>query len=275
MNPVDAVAPFTTWMQNTTTEVAIEALILACLLMLFRIAAFIMFLPPFNGQGLPNIVKIGLSVALVFVLAPRYAPQVALILDGTKTSDGAWMQLAYLGIRETALGAGLAWLFGLCLVPVRIAGAWVAQEMGLTMAGLTSPMDQQASNVISQALEAIAVLMFFVLDVHHVMFMMLGQSFEMRPVASRWGMPSWDSVLWSVNLSVDHGFLVIAPIGILLFVVSLTLLITMRVAPQFNFMSWGMALRLFAGIGSLVVFFPEICGAVQHLLTYVGREVMS
>jgi flagellar biosynthetic protein FliR len=144
--------------------------------------------------------------------------------------------------------------------------------MGLTMAGLTSPMDQQASNVISQAMEAVAVLLFFVLDAHHVMFMILGQSFAIRPAASRWSMPSWESVLWSVNLSVDQGFLIIAPIGILLFVVSLALLITMRVAPQFNFMSWGMSLRLAAGMGGLVVFFPEICGAVQHLLVYIGHE---
>ena len=274
MNMSDVGSTFSRWMNETPAALALDSLILACLLMLFRVAAFITFLPPFNGQGLPNIVKIGLSAALVMVLAPRYAPQIALILDRAKSPEVAWMQLAYLGIRETALGAGLAWLFGLCLVPVRIAGAWVAQEMGLTMAGLTSPMDQQASNVISQALEAVAVLLFFALDVHHVMFMMLGQSFEFRPVATRWGMPSWESVLWSVNLSIDQGFLIIAPIGILLFVVSLTLLITMRVAPQFNFMSWGMALRLFAGIGSLVMFFPEICGAVQHLLTFVGREVL-
>lgn len=259
---------------SVPVELALESLILACLLMLFRVAAFIMFLPPFNGQGLPNTVKVGLSLALVVVLAPRYAPQIALVLDHPKSPDAVWLQLAYLGVRETALGAGLAWLFGLCLVPVRIAGAWVAQEMGLTMAGLTSPMDQQASNVISQALEAVAVLLFFVLDVHHVMFMALGQSFEIRPAAAQWGMPSWDTVMWSVSMSVDQGFLVIAPIGILLFVVSLTLLITMRVAPQFNFMSWGMALRLIAGIGSLVMFFPEICGAVQHMLSYVGREVL-
>jgi len=260
---------------NVPMHVALESLILACLLMLFRVAAFIVFLPPFNGQGLPNTVKIGLSLALVIVLAPRDAPQVALVLDLPRASGAVWLQLAYLSVRETALGAGLAWLFGLCLVPVRVAGAWVAQEMGLTMAGLTSPMDQQASNVISQALEATAVLLFFVLNVHHVMFMALGQSFRIRPAADHWGMPSWDTVMWSVSQASDQGFLVIAPIGILLFVVSLTLLITMRVAPQFNFMSWGMTLRLMAGIGGLVMFFPEICGAVQHLLSYVGREVMS
>ena len=250
----------------------IEIMILATLLVLFRIGAFVAFLPPLNGQGIPSTVKIGLSVALTFLLAPRYAPEIALAMGRNSSASGAWVQLAFLTIRETALGAGLAWLFALCLVPVRIGGAWVAQEMGLTMGGLTSPMDQQPTNVVSQMLEALGVMLFFLLDLHHVMFWSLGRSFAVRPAASHWSMPSWETVLWSVTHSIDEGFLVVAPIGILLFVVSLTVLVTMRTAPQFNFMSYGMTLRLMAGLGGLVVFFPELCGAVQQLLTFVGTE---
>ncbi len=256
-------------------SVPLEMVILACLLILFRVGAFIAFLPPLNGQGMPNTVKIGLAISLVLVLAPQHIVQISLSMSGSHTDGGAWMHLAFLTIRETALGAGLAWLFSLCLVPVRVGGAWIAQEMGLTMAGLTSPMDQQSSNVVSQVLEAIAILLFFALDLHHVMFFMLGRSFQLRPAATDWSMPSWDAVLWSVTQSVDQGFLIIGPIGVLLFVASLTVLVTMRTAPQFNFMSYGMTLRLIAGLGGLIVFFPELCGAVQQLLQYVGQEVAS
>ncbi len=251
----------------------IHAMILASLLVLFRVGAFVAFLPPLNGQGLPSTVKIGLAAALTIVLAPRYASEIAVLMDGTTSPAGAWAQLAFLTIRETALGAGLAWLFALCLVPVRVGGAWVAQEMGLTLGGLASPMDQQPSNVVSQLLESLGVMLFLLLNLHHVMFWSLGQSFVVRPAASRWSMPSWESVLWSVTHSINEGFIVIAPIGILLFVISLTVLVTMRTAPQFNFMSYGMTLRLMAGLGGLIVFFPELCGAVERFLTYVGTEV--
>jgi flagellar biosynthetic protein FliR len=253
----------------------IDALLLGCLLILFRVGAFVAFLPPLNGQGMPHTVKIGLAVAMTALLTPQHAFEIAATLNSIHSGTAAWVQLAFLTARETALGAGLAWLFSLCLVPVRIGGAWVAQEMGLTIGGLTSPMDQQSSNVISQLLEALAVVLFFLLNLHHFMFLMLGQSFRLRPTATNWSMPSWETVLWSVTQSIDQGFLVIGPIGILLFVVSLTILITMRTAPQFNFMSYGMTLRLAAGLGSLVLFFPELCGAVQQLLSFAGQEVMS
>ena len=253
----------------------IEVYILATLLILFRVSAFIAFLPPLNGQGVPSTVKIGLSVAITLLLAEHYATGIALTLHLSDTGTGAWLRLAFHGIRETALGVGLAWLFSLCLVPVRIAGAWVAQEMGLTLGGLSSPMDQQPSNVISTALEAVSIILFFVLDLHHIMFYSLGQSFAMRPAASAWSMPSWETVVWSVSHSVDDGFIIVAPIALLLFVISLTILVTMRAAPQFNFMSYGMSLRLIAGLGGLILFLPEICGAIQKLLYHAGQGGMT
>lgn len=252
----------------------IDAYIISCLLILFRVSAFVAFLPPVNGQGLPNTVKIGLAISLVFVLAPLHAPRTALELAMSPVGDGAWMRLAWLGVRETALGAGLAWLFSLCLVPVRVGGAWIAQEMGLTMAGMASPMDQQPGNVVSQVLESVGIVAFFLLDLHHVLFGTLARSFHLRSCGAGWSMPSWETVIWSVSQSVDQGLLIIAPVGILLFVASLTVLITMRTAPQFNFMSYGMTLRILAGLGGLLIYFPELCAAIQHLLFFVGREAV-
>lgn len=245
----------------------IESLIIACLLVLFRVGAFLAFLPPMSGRGLPNTVKIGLAVALTFVLAPQYMVPAAARLTLVDSDTAAWLQLAWLAARETALGAGLAWLFGLCLVPARIGGAWVAQEMGLNLGELTSPMDQQPASPVSQGLEALGVLLFFALNIHHVMFFALGRSFVNRPLLEEWSLPTWDSIVQAVASTEQIGLIIIAPVGILLFVTSVTLLITMRTAPQFNFMSYGMTLRLIAGVGGLLLFLPDILSSLQYFMT--------
>ncbi|MCA9058231.1 MAG: flagellar biosynthetic protein FliR, partial [Planctomycetaceae bacterium] len=145
-----------------------EAILIASMLVLFRVTAFIAFMPPRNGGIAPATVRLGLAVAMTVLLVPQYAgPAAIALLAGGHSGTGFWVQLAFLTARETAFGAGLAWLFSLTLVPIRVAGAWVAQEMGLTMASLTSPTDHQPSNVVSQSLEAVGVLMFFTLDLHH------------------------------------------------------------------------------------------------------------
>jgi flagellar biosynthesis protein FliR len=251
----------------------IESLIIATTLMLFRVAAFVMFLPPLAGFGMPATVKIGLSVALTALLAPQFAGIASATLDLSAKGNAMWVWLAWLVARESALGVGMAWLLGLCLTPVRVAGAWIAQEMGLTMGGITSPMDAQPSNVYSQVLEALGVLMFFAMNLHHVVFFAIGQTFTARPVGTGWLLPSWDSLVTTVATSIDQGFIIIAPIAILLFVTVIMLLVTMRSAPQFNFMSYGMTIRLVAGMIAMVLFLPEICGAVQLLLNHVGTGV--
>ncbi|GAB5440164.1 MAG: flagellar biosynthetic protein FliR [Fuerstiella sp.] len=247
-----------------------EAVVIACMLILFRCAAFVAFLPPVAGKNIPQPVKIGLAVALALALAPRFAGDTALQLMATVRGENGWLMLAWLAGRETMLGIAIAWLFGLCLVPVRIAGAWVAQEMGLTMAQMASAADDQQSNVVSQGFEALGILLFFGLNLHHAMFLTLSSSFATRPVARNWSMPDWDQVLFAVTRVEHQGFLAIAPIGILMFVVTMTLLVTMRTAPQFNFMTYGMSLRLAVGVGGLVLFLPDVINAVQHFLNHVA-----
>ncbi len=250
----------------------IEAFIIASVLVLFRVAAFVAFLPPLSGRNLPNTVKIGLAVAITAVLAPQHAGVAALQLQPTVGSTAAWVQIGFLAARETVLGAGMAWLFGLCLVPARIAGAYIAQEMGLTIGQLASPTDDQPTNVLSQGLEALGVLLFFALNIHHMMFFALGRSFITRPVTASWSLPSWESVLYAVTRTEHQAILMIAPIGILLFVTTITLLVTMRTAPQFNFMSYGMTLRIIGGMAALALFLPEFIATMTHFLQHAGTD---
>jgi flagellar biosynthetic protein FliR len=250
----------------------IEAFIIASMLVLFRVVAFIAFMPPLAGKGMPNTVKIGLAVAMTVVLAPQYAGIAAMHLSLKTGTATVWLQIGILAARESILGAGLAWLFGLCLVPARIAGAYIAQEMGLTMGQLASPTDSQPTNVVSQGIEALGVLLFFGLNIHHMAFVALGHSFVSRPLLESWTLPDWETITWSVSRVEHQGFLIVAPIGILLFVVAVTLLVTMRTAQQFNFMSYGMTLRLIGGMIGLTLFLPELTAALQHFMQHAGTE---
>ncbi|MCA9084791.1 MAG: flagellar biosynthetic protein FliR [Planctomycetaceae bacterium] len=252
-----------------------EALIISCVLVLFRSAAFVAFLPPVAGRNIPNTVKIGLAMALTLVFAPRFAGAAALQMQLSQHSNGVWLQLAWLAIRETVLGASLAWLFGLCLVPARIAGSFIASEMGLTMAELTAATDDRQSNVVAQIFEVLGVLLFFGLNLHHTMFLILGSSFALRPVTERWPIVSWDMVMYSITKVQHQGFLIAAPVGILMFAATVTLLVSMRTAPQFNFMTYGMTLRLILGLAGIIVFFPDLYLSLQTFLNHVSEEAVA
>jgi len=244
-----------------------EAVVLASALILFRVAAFVAFMPPMSGRGMPNTVKMGLAVAITSLLIPTYVVSASAVLSSPQSSAALWGMISFHAVRETLLGVAMAWVFGLCLIPVRVAGAWIAQEMGLTLGGLASPLDQQPASVMTQVMEALGVLLFFALNLHHILFWTLGHSFSVHRVGGPLFIPGWHATVSMVTRSIDEGFLVIAPLGMLLFVVGVTLLITMKTAPHFNFMSYGMTMRLVGGLLGTLFFFPEIFGAAQTMLS--------
>ncbi|MFV2070513.1 MAG: flagellar biosynthetic protein FliR [Pirellulales bacterium] len=239
----------------------IEVIVVNFLLTLVRVSAFVAFLPPSAGRNMPNTVKIGLAIVLaVFFGMPTGAEPYAWLLHAADS----WPALALLAIRETFYGIGLALCLGLILMPARIAGSYIAQEMGLSIATLTGPSDDQQTSIIGVILESVATLMFFALDLHLAVIAFLNASFERLPagMARLEISPGW--VLHRVTSSIEAGLLIAAPVGIVMMLTTIGLLVLMRSVSQFNLFSIGMSVRLVAGLGALVLFAPEMMVLLRH-----------
>lgn len=247
----------------------ITALAIALLLVFLRVGGFVAFLPPFSGANIPNTVKIGLVVALTALWGAKIVPGVALSLNPAVTDN--WMLLVWLGIRETLFGAALGWLLGLILVPMRIAGAYIVQEMGLTMASVTSATEPGESNVISQLFEVAAVLFCFSTNIHHEFLRLFNISFEAFPLGRSWTLPHQEWVVGSILKTVDQGLAIAAPVGILLFTCMIATLFIMRQTPQFNLFTFGGPVRLLVGLGGLIWFLPSLLAGMAHCLQMFTR----
>ena len=232
------------------------------ILVFIRTASFIALFPPWAGRALPQTVKVGMAMALtVFWTAGDIASAKSISPDGL-------MDLVILGIRETVIGAVLAQVVGLVLVPPRIAGAYVAQEMGLTFAALTSPVDQHPTDVVAQVFEAIALCLFFVLDGHHFVLRVLDASWRSAPCGAAWPTPIWARSALAAAGSVETGLAIAASVGVLMMVVTVWLALASRMAPQMHLFAWGMSVRVLIGLGALLVYLPE-------LLLACSRSILS
>lgn len=237
----------------------ITALVIGALLCLIRVSAFVAFLPVPSGRSIPATIRIGLAVAITACLAEQYAMRF-MPTPTHAQPDISWMLLGWLAAQELMYGLALAWMLSMCLVPIRIAGAYIAQEMGLTMGGLASPDDQQPSNVVTNALDALAGLIFFSLNLHHIALGALGHSFARGPVSDgRLSvLPEFQSVLDQISRIQEGGLVVAAPVAIMLFLFFVTLMVTIRSAPQFNFFAIGMPMRVAVGTVAMVLFLPQL-----------------
>ena len=238
-------------MSDFTQQLA-SSFAVVVLLVLVRVSMFVAFLPLFGGKPLPKTVKIGLAMSLLGLSIPEAMTSSQIV------ANSSWSWLGWLVIRESVVGAGLGWLLGMMFVPVRIAGSLIAQEMGLTIATLTSSTGEGNSNVVSELLDAIVVLAFLSLNGHHLFFHALQRSWGLFPV----GGPIDLSKIWPVGKTIVEteslGLSLAAPILFVLLMTTATLLFVMRQTPQFNLFNFGMPVRLLAGLIALVVFVPDL-----------------
>jgi flagellar biosynthetic protein FliR len=231
----------------------IDAWLVGYLLVLARVAAFIGFLPVFGRRQLPATVKAGLAVALtVFwsgspVTAAVRTPEDLAMATGTVAL-----------VREIIAGTVLAMLAGLILVPIRIAGAWIGQELGLQMGQLLDPTGTESVSEVAALFEVFGLILFFLLDLHHWALWLLHWSWLFLGSATGLLALPTGEIASVVGQLEEYGLLIAAPVAIALAVINFAVLFLNKASPSLNLFSVGAPLRLLSGLTCLVLFWPVI-----------------
>ncbi len=250
-----------------------ELWIITFALFLVRLATFWFVIPIWGGRKAPNTVKIGLVLALTMFWgqALDQVPQQIV----TDFAGGAnWGIFAVAVAREALIGGTLAFAFHMFFEPARIAGSYLAQELGLMLAAQADPTTAESTNVLATLFQAITILLFLVFDLHHFLIRCLDVSFGRLPVGSSF--EQYPALIMSDGLAdaVNLGILIATPAGVVLLVVLACLLILTRAVPTLNLFSIGLSIRLTAGLLALLIFLPHLIDALQRLLGH-GRDFVE
>ncbi len=238
-------------------------LVLSFMLIVGRVGAFVAATPLFGDRRLPHQVKIGLVLALSTLWLVRNGSHPTSIAAVQAVYASHWLGCFAAMIAEVLVGALLGFAFSLFLLPLRIAGAYIGQEMGLMFANLASPTSAESTNVVSQFMEAIGILLLFSLNVHHLFLTAMDLSFQRWPLGAGWGPLPISDLIYGVERTHHLGLLIAAPVAVCLFVTMAALLLLARTVPQLNLFSVGLAIRIAAGFCTLLLFLPEVVSVVQ------------
>lgn len=232
-----------------------DAYILSFVLVLARVSAFVGFLPLFGRQQVPAMIKAGLATALTFFWFGT-APQIE------NPSDLNFLWSALLILKEIGIGIFLAILMGFLLIPARIAGSYIGQEIGISMEPVTQSGSDQAT-ILTAIFESFAILLFFGLNLHHFLILVLHHSLEdLAGKISLLDLPTESLIMWVDKLS-HYGLLIMAPVGVLGFAIVVCLFLLNKAAPTMNLFSVGMPLRIGLGLLGLFLFLPAIWVSVE------------
>lgn len=193
-----------------------------------RVGALIGAIPVFSSRQIPPQVKLGLIFGTALLLFPIMAPY---------TPDASYspVELGLLMANEILIGLMIGLTANLIFTAVNFAGTIIGYQMGFAAANVFDPQTTQQLSLMSQFQNVLTILIFLALNVHHMFFRVIVESYQLLP-------PGYlDFSGGAVELLMDLGsrmFLLgvkfSAPILVILLLSNMVLGIMARVFPQLN-----------------------------------------
>lgn len=240
-----------------------QLVIFAFVMLLTRVAAFIATFPLFGQGFLPKMTKLGFCLALTVVWLPTF------LQAGHTFNNPSWTTLAIGVVREALIGSALGLVLGLMMLPMRLAGIYVGQEMGYNLGGVTAPGSNSSSNEVGAILESLGILIFFVTETHHTVLSALYATIAQPDIVNNLRTFAEGNYAHGLTQAHEVSLLIVAPISICLFVTTLILGVSMKAVPNVNLFSVGIPIRFIVGFLALVAFLPNV---MQHLSNYFQAQ---
>lgn len=237
------------------------AFLMQAFLLSLRLGAAFAFSPLLAATAIPRVVRVllvaGLSVALTLALPLQ--PLAPDLLEGAGPLFAA-------AASELALGASLGLGIQLALGAFTFAGRLLDVQVGFSLVRVFDPLSNTRGAVITTALDQLGVLLFFLLNVHHVLLRGLAWSVERYPLGRAWPLAAAAGpLLKQVSAMFVLGLALAAPVVFCLLLVELALAVIAQSLPQMNMLVVGFPVKIVVGMGALALWAPEMNAAAARI----------
>ena len=242
---------------------AVEILILV----FARISMIIAVIPVFGSANVPITVKVGLSAFLSIIVysfsEPGGIPEVQSVTG-----------LLGLILKEGIIGLLFGFITGLLFYGIQFAGHFISFQMGFAMVQIIDPQSQDRVPIIGQFYFIMAILLFLIINGHHLILSGLVESFTIVPIGT--GILSGELIALLTKLTGNVFVLALkiaSPIMVTLFLTDVMMGIIARTVPQMNIFFVSLPLKI--GMGMILVIstlsvFPLL---IEKLVKEVGQNL--
>jgi flagellar biosynthesis protein FliR len=240
------------------------------LLVFFRVAAVIFMVPIFSARVVSVIFKGGLSLMIAYLLFD--------LVKMNFTAQQDPFILLMLCFKEILIGAVIGFVVRLAFNAASMSGEIISLQSGMSFARLMDPTSQHQVSMIEQIKNLIAIMIFFVIDAHHMLIQGIAYSLTTLPIGSA----SLNAPLAGYLIKATAGlfgaaFRIGAPIIVTLFLVELSFGIMSRMIPQANVFVDALPAKILITVlmlgMSLGYIVPSIAGLFKGLETDFVRVI--
>ncbi|MGO9137359.1 MAG: flagellar biosynthetic protein FliR [Syntrophales bacterium] len=238
-------------------------------LIFLRVSAMIVTMPIVGDSTVPFRVKGGISLLITLLLFP-VVPTAAWNLS----SDVVSLVLRMAG--EIMIGVMVGFTSRLIFDGIQLAGQLIGFQMGFSIVNVIDPINNEQVSIISQFQYLVAVLIFLVMNGHHIFLYAIGESFRIvPPLGFHFSGELMQLILGFVNNMLEVAIKTGAPIIAVLLFMSVGLGLVARTVPQMNIFIVGFPLQIAIGLIGIGLTLPVFMRVVESYFSNLEGEIIS
>ena len=226
---------------------------------MMRISAMLVAMPVIGTRLVPTRIKVVISFAVSIVAIP--------LLPDLPQFEALSLQALMISMQQVLIGLAMGFTLQLVFAALMIAGEAIAMSMGLGFASMIDPTNGVNVPVISQFFMIIGTLLFLSLGGHLMLIQLIVSSFQSLPISTE-GLQRegyWSIVVWGSQMFIGALWLAI-PALISMLVITLSLGVMTRAAPQLNIFSVGFPVTMFLGFIILILVLPGFLPRINQMM---------
>jgi flagellar biosynthetic protein FliR len=231
------------------------------LVIVARVGTMVMLVPGFGESFLNARIRLGLALALSFVLFPVISP----VLPAQP--EGVMAAIAVL-LHEVVVGLILGVISRFIISAAQVAGSVIAYQSGLSMAQVADPTQPGVQGaIIGNFLAMLGIVLIFATDLHHLVIAAIYQSYAVYPPEMPLMFDDAYRLAWQVAAdSFAIGVQIAAPFIIFGLIFNLGLGILSRLMPQLQIFFIAMPATISLGMILLALLLVAISAWYLNLL---------
>lgn len=221
------------------------------LLVLFRMNAMFVVAPFFSSGIIPFRLKAMLSFLTTLVIFPTIA------VHGYDMSGGIGIYFLLI-IREITIGLFIGFLVALIFAAFQLSGQYFAVQIGFGINEVLDPLSQISVPLVGQMKNLIALLVFLAINGHHFLISAIYRSYELVPFFNPGGAKLVEYLIYAVSGMFIVAMKIALPVVGTVFLVSVSLGVLAKAAPQMNIMMMGFPFKIIIAFAVLFAITPLI-----------------
>jgi flagellar biosynthetic protein FliR len=239
------------------------------ILILLRVSAMIITIPILGDRIVPFRIKAGLSLLITLLIFP-FVQAAAWKLSADVFS------LVFRMAGEIMIGVMIGFIGRLIFDGIQLAGQLIGFQMGFSIVNVIDPVNNEQVSIIAQFQYLIAMLVFLIMNGHHIFLYAIAESFRIiPPLGFHFSGELMQSVVVFVKNMLEVAIKTGAPIIAVLLFTSVGMGLIARTVPQINIFIVGFPLQIAIGLISVGVTLPIFLRVLGGYFSNLEVEIIS